>query len=80
MTDLPTENCDPQAHAREGGCYQCCDRCDYDLHRCPGCGSPTTHDGKLFSPDEWHERVCKEGDGDKRVRKQAMPVAPHPSG
>jgi len=25
-----------------------CQRCDYDLHACGGCGEPLRHDGKLF--------------------------------
>lgn len=27
----------------DSGCYQCCDRCNYDRHTCPGCGDNLTH-------------------------------------
>lgn len=71
--DLPTESCYPVMHDREGGCYECCEKCNYDIHRCQGCGSPTTHDGKLSSvsderDDEWHRKICEGDDADKRVQ------------
>ena len=25
------------------GCWRCCERCNTDDHRCPGCGVATTH-------------------------------------
>lgn len=30
-------------HLPGGGCYHCCDSCNYDTHRCPGCGEPLKH-------------------------------------
>lgn len=30
-------------HGPEDGCYGCCDDCNYDTHRCGGCGTPIAH-------------------------------------
>lgn len=32
-------------HTRYGACYECCDRCNVDEHRCQGCGEPLAHNG-----------------------------------
>lgn len=34
------DRCD---HAPEDGCMWCCDACNTDTHRCPGCGTVTDH-------------------------------------
>lgn len=39
------DDCDPVWHEREGGCYRCCDQCNYDTHTCPGCGENLMHNG-----------------------------------
>lgn len=31
-------------HDKHGACYNCCDRCNYDMHRCPACGIDLYHD------------------------------------
>jgi hypothetical protein len=43
----PTAVCAPVWHAREGGCFQCCDGCNYATHRCHFCGDDLRHDGRL---------------------------------
>lgn len=35
--------CRPTPHPVGQGCYDCCDRCNYDTHICPGCGGDATH-------------------------------------
>lgn len=30
-------------HAPDDGCEWCCQTCNYDRHRCPGCGTVTDH-------------------------------------
>lgn len=45
---LPTEKCKPEQHAKEGGCYHCCERCNYDRHYCFFCGDPLRHDDKTL--------------------------------
>lgn len=40
MRDTRTVNCQ---HKADTGCYWCCQHCDYDLHRCGGCGEPLKH-------------------------------------
>ncbi len=30
-------------HDENDGCYGCCDKCNYDIHRCGGCGTPIAH-------------------------------------
>lgn len=30
-------------HDPTDGCYLCCRECNYDRHRCPGCGEPQNH-------------------------------------
>ena len=39
-----------------------CEKCDYDMHVCMGCGCPTTHEGQLSNPSqhdtEWHNNYC----------------------
>ena len=42
---LPDKTCGCAPHE---GCYRCCIYCNYDNHRCLGCGTPTLH----------AERVC----------------------
>lgn len=41
---MPTDRCLPNAHAQEGGCFHCCEKCDYDRHICHFCGENLTHD------------------------------------
>lgn len=31
-------------HKLYGGCFECCDKCNYDTHRCPACGEELNHD------------------------------------
>lgn len=38
------EQCIPQWHAEYGACYNCCDTCNYDRHRCHFCGQDLAHD------------------------------------
>jgi hypothetical protein len=28
---------------QDAGCPECCERCNYDTHKCPGCGKPLKH-------------------------------------
>lgn len=42
----------------EHGCWKCCDRCNYDVHTCGGCGEPLQH-GQ--SACETCEREIREG-------------------
>jgi hypothetical protein len=44
---LPRSECNPEQHAKEGGCAWCCERCNYDRHICLFCGDSLTHDEKL---------------------------------
>lgn len=44
---LPAARCLPDKHAKEGGCFVCCQQCNYDLHICFFCGDPLTHDDKM---------------------------------
>lgn len=39
------EVCAPQncQHEPSGGCMWCCQQCNYDTHRCPGCGTGADH-------------------------------------
>lgn len=30
-------------HPPNGGCYHCCQACDYVKHECPGCGEALEH-------------------------------------
>lgn len=30
-------------HDLNDGCEWCCRKCNYDTHRCPGCGTVTDH-------------------------------------
>ena len=30
-------------HESDDGCYGCCEDCNYDMHRCPMCGTPLAH-------------------------------------
>lgn len=40
----PAEHRTPDCrHEREDGCTYCCEVCNHDDHRCPGCGEPVTH-------------------------------------
>lgn len=41
----------PCPHGPDAGCYRCCDDCNYDRHRCHGCGEPYMH-GKPPSCDD----------------------------
>lgn len=41
-------------YLRDGHCYRCCDRCNYDRHQCAGCGEDLDHNG-LDSFDQKHE-------------------------
>jgi hypothetical protein len=49
---FPTDGCRSEWHAREGGCYICCNSCNYDNHRCHFCGDDLRHDGKTFDGKE----------------------------
>ncbi len=35
--------CIAEAHEKFGGCYKCCDSCNYDTHRCHFCGESLHH-------------------------------------
>lgn len=39
-----TPDCIQPVHDRHGGCYVCCDACNYVHHRCPLCGTELYHD------------------------------------
>jgi len=39
-----TEDCTEQLHAEYGGaCHYCCERCNYETHRCHFCGTDLYH-------------------------------------
>jgi hypothetical protein len=35
--------CIAEDHEKFGGCYRCCDDCNFNIHRCHFCGSDLTH-------------------------------------
>ena len=35
-------------HEEVGACAYCCDRCNYDNHRCHFCGDPLRHDDSPY--------------------------------
>jgi hypothetical protein len=51
---LPTSACDQYWHDREGGCYQCCDGCNYDTHRCHFCGDDLMHGDRDYGTGRAH--------------------------
>lgn len=61
--------CIVEQHEKKNACYNCCETCNYDEHRCPGCGSDLTHDGRnssgphkgLFHIDCLEEWEVKDG-------------------
>ena len=48
---LPTQYCVPGTHLIEGACYHCCEQCNFDVHRCHGCGVSLMHNGR-----EWNDK------------------------
>ena len=53
-----------EGHDRESctrlSCYLCCNTCNFDAHRCHGCGDAQYHNG--HSTHDWHtDEECMEG-------------------
>lgn len=37
-------------HLKTSPCHMCCDLCNYDTHRCLGCGTPLPHGAMVCDP------------------------------
>lgn len=40
---MATPDCIREQHEEYGACYYCCEACNYDTHKCGGCGEPRRH-------------------------------------
>lgn len=46
--------CQVGSHKRQGGCFNCCEKCNFDQHFCLGCGTPLLHNGLEAKTEETH--------------------------
>lgn len=48
-----------QEHHRYGGCYECCDACNYSTHRCHFCGTSLNHDSTEYGGERHWLSDCR---------------------
>lgn len=58
---IPAEpRCNLKVHAFQGACYNCCNVCNVDGHKCPYCGTMLWHDGTQQMDSQDHKCPFKD--------------------